>query len=98
MRRLVSKPTATGIFCVAGYLLVTAGLVFYSVTCSGAYCGLGIILPVMPWILLLESILPDTILTYFLIVIFNSILIYLITRYVSRLVMERGHRKEMREI
>lgn len=98
MRQLVSKLTAAGALVVAVYLLITTGLIFYSLTCSGIFCGLGIILPVMPWILLLESILPDTIWTYFGIVIVNSVILYYLGRYIGTLITERDHRRELRKI
>ena len=94
----MSKFTAAGLFAVAGYLLVTSVLVFYSVTCSGVYCGLGIVLPVMPWMLLLESVLPATVWTYFLIVGLNSVIVYFLARYLFRLFTERDHRRSFREI
>ena len=98
MRQVVSKFTISGCFGVAMYLLMTAGLIFYSVTCSGTYCSLGIVLPVMPWILLLESFLPDSVWTYLILVALNSIFAYFIARYVYRLYTEREQRRNFREI
>lgn len=98
MRRVVSNATATGLFFVAGFLLLTVGIVFYSLTCSGTYCGIAIILPVMPWLLLLGSVLPDTTWTYFLIVGLNSLLLFFIGRYIGTLIIEREHRKHLHEI
>lgn len=98
MRRIVSPTIITGVFFVAGYLLFTAGSVFYSLTCSGVFCGLTIVLPVMPWLFILEPILSNSAWSYFVIVVLNSVIFYLIGLYVGKLIDEREQRKEMREI
>lgn len=88
----------TGVFFVAVYLLLTAGAVFYSLNCSGVFCGLTIVLPVMPWLFLLEPILSDTVWLYFAIVLLNSVILYFLGRYIGQLAEDRQYRKSMKEI
>ena len=95
MKQVVRTATVTGVFFVAGYLLITAGAVFYSFTCSGVFCGLTIVLPVMPWLFILEPILSNTVWSYFVIVILNSVIFYFLGRYIGRLVEEREHRRPL---
>lgn len=98
MRQVVSKASVIGAFFVAGYLLITAASVFYSLTCSGVFCGLTIILPVMPWLFLLEPIISGNAWSYFLIVLLNSFIFYFLGRYFGTLIDTHEHRKELRDI
>jgi len=76
----MKKISVIGTLLVLLYLAGTAFCWYYARTCSGQYCGYVIVIPVLPWIVLVERFL-DHDLAYFaygLIILFNITLAYLI--------------------
>lgn len=69
-----------GLSLASFYWLVTIGVIVYSNACSGMFCGLVIVIPVLPWPLInpIEHFITDSWLTYLIIVMLNSALIYFI--------------------
>ncbi len=66
-----------GLILASIYLIITLIIVLYSFNCSGMYCGLMVILPIMNWIFL-EGLFSDSMITYILLVILNTIILYLL--------------------
>ena len=75
----------TGKWFLGIYLLMTCGINLYAVTCSDMYCGLVIVLPVMPWPFMLEGLFQDSSVLYAMLVMLNSIILYVIGQGVSKL-------------
>lgn len=50
------KISKIGLTLTAIYIPITIGLWIYAETCSAMLCGLEIIIPLSPWIILLEDI------------------------------------------
>ena len=73
MKKIYSK---VGIVFLFVYALFTLGILIYAFTCRGMCCGLVIVLPVMPWAIILEGFMRDTWLTYALLLILNGSILY----------------------
>ena len=80
------KKSKIGIALVSLYLIATITIWVYTNACSGMYCGLILILPIMPWVLLLEKIISDSIFVFFILMILNSTIIYSFGWLISRLI------------
>lgn len=80
------KKSKIGIVLVALYLIATIIIAIYANTCSGMYCGLWLVLPVMPWVFLLEGVVSDSIFIFFILVILNSAIIYVVGLLISSLI------------
>jgi hypothetical protein len=70
------KKSKIGFVLSALYLLVTIIIVIYAKTCSGMFCGMVMVLPTMPWVLILEGLIEDSIFVFFILVILNSGILY----------------------
>ena len=70
------KKSKLGIALVLLYLIATIVIWVYANTCSSIYCGLILILPTMPWALLLEKIIGDSVSIFLILITLNSVLIY----------------------
>lgn len=57
------------------YLIATTAIVIYAHTCNGRWCGVVIIWPPFPWILVSEEFLDNTIF-FVSAIILNSMIIY----------------------
>lgn len=82
------KRSKTGILIVTIYVLLITYFVYDGLTCSGMFCDLAITFPVMPWPLLLEqfSWISDGIITYWVLVLLNIIILYFIGFGIGKLV------------
>ena len=89
MRALHSKMAKYGLFVAGTYLALTLVVVVYASICKGMYCGLVIVLPVLPEVFLLEGLVADSVAAYFFFVAVNAILLYLATNYFIRYVSKR---------
>lgn len=67
------------------YGVISLGVIVYAYTCSGMFCGLVAVLPVMPWPLLLEGVLSDSISTLLILIVLNAFIMYFIGAGLSRL-------------
>ncbi len=72
-----------GIIFVSLYLIVTIIMLIYSYLCSGMYCGLVVLLPIMPWPLVFERFISDSFFVFFILVALNSIILYYLGWLVS---------------
>lgn len=70
------KKSKIGITLVLLYLITTLIIWIYANTCSDMYCGLILILPTMPWALLFEKIIGDSVFIFFILITLNSVIIY----------------------
>jgi len=66
------------------YLVVTASIIIYGLTCQTSFCQLALVIPVVPWVTFFEG-LPYTPLWYPLAVLLNTILMYWAGRTAGRL-------------
>ena len=80
------KKSKIGTTFVLLYLAVTLIVWIYAYTCSGMYCGLILLLPIMPWAFLLGGIINDSIFVFFVLVAFNSVLVYYLGWLIDRLI------------
>ncbi len=65
-----------GITFVSLYLIVAIIMLIYSYLCSGMYCGLVVLLPIMPWPFVFERFISDSFFIFFILVALNSIILY----------------------
>lgn len=67
-----------GISLVSLYWLFAIGVFIYAKTCSGMFCGLAIVLPVMPWPIIefTDRLMKDTLVTYIVLLVVNSLIFY----------------------
>lgn len=67
------------------YGVISLGVIVYAYTCSGIFCGLVAVIPVMPWPFVLEGLVLDTLPTLITLIILNAIIVYFIGSMVSKL-------------
>ena len=67
------------------YSIITIIIVIYSFTCSGMFCGLWLILPVMPWNFILEGVIRDSLTAFVFLAVLNAIIFYFIGYFIDRL-------------
>ena len=83
------KKSKIGIFFVLLYLIATIIFWVVSSTCSGMFCGLILVFPIMPWVFLLEGVIGDSIIIYLVLVVLNSLIFYtlgwLISLFIKKL-------------
>lgn len=79
------KKHKIGLVIVGVYLLISLVVVMYVSICRGMFCGLVMVGPIMPWPFILEGVVRDSYLLYFMLVVLNSIILYLISTGLSRL-------------
>lgn len=79
MRKKLKK-SIVGYALVLLYLLITAYFVYDALTCSGMFCNLSILYPVLPWPLILEQfeLIHDGKVTYWILVALNTTIVYFI--------------------
>ncbi|GEM_PF-1874872 len=77
MRRKIKKSNI-GYSLIVLYLIFTLCFVYNAMTCSGMFCGLSIVYPILPWPLFLENLewVHDGKITYWLLVGLNSAILY----------------------
>ena len=84
MRPIKSK---IGFKLVGFYFILVAAVWIQAYVCKELFCGLMVVLPVMPWVFVLEPYLQDSLFVYFLIVGVNSGLLYALG-----IILERRYR------
>ena len=79
------KKSKIGIVFALLYLIATLIIWIIAHTCGDMYCGMIIVLPVMPWAFLLQGTITGTFFDFFILVALNSILIYSVGWLISLL-------------
>ncbi len=69
-----------GLILVGLYVLLLVWAWIYAKTCTGTYCGMMVLLPVIPWIMLADRFLTEKFMmvSYIVMILLNIGLIYLI--------------------
>jgi len=74
---MIKERSKVGILFVGFYFLLIILTLIMANICSGMYCGMIIVLPIMPWAMLTVINIPDFI-AYVLFAIINTLIVYLI--------------------
>jgi len=79
-----------GLILAMIYWLLTISFIIYSKACSGMFCGLIIVVPVLPWPLInsVEHFITDSWFTYTIIVVLNTAIFYLIGSTIQKLIIK----------
>ena len=80
------KTSKIGIVLSATYLAVAIGIWIYAQSCDGWFCGLITLYPSFPWMLFYVDLVENIPIIYFLSVVINSALIYILGLLLSLLI------------
>jgi len=82
-----------GLWLAGVYLIVAIFILIRGLTCSGMFCGLSILIPIMPWPFLVEmlpttfqNLFLDSTIGVFVLVFLNTIIVYLVGLGISSII------------
>ena len=92
-----------GLWLAGIYAVITGSIFYYAFTCSGWYCGVVMVLPIMPWPLLMEAIpdwrvlfgFLDSVFGAFVFLFLNIIILYFIGVLIERMVRNIKNRNNV---
>ena len=103
MERMMKKISTWGVGAVVIYILLIGWLFYVASGCSGMFCGAVIVLGILPWPIIFEDginltmgnfiLENDSMIWYWIAVVFNGIIIYFIFSALQKWVSRRSRDK-----
>lgn len=89
MTKIMNRISAWGIVVALMYLVFSLAIYLETTNCHGMFCDIGIIIPIIPWSLLLPNFFwLGNILWFWVLVIINVFLLYAIFATIEKLIVK----------